>query len=771
MSKNRLYKQLITSLEDPEFDKIARQYLIEVDGESNVINCNGPYDSGLDMRHANTTQIEVQYQITTTRESEFEKKITEDLLKAADNVKKHGLPNKVKYFYSHELTNNKVLNFKKRAKDDFGLILDIIEAKAIAGVAEVYGSIGNMLYDIAEIDKYRNESGFFDDPKVKSFYDLMSFGSSTDIKYNVIKSFVLYYLFEKGTASDLEILENVNEHFSAKFAKGYFEGFLRRMSSERRIHLRTDDAIELTEKEKTRISKLLNNYNDEEALLKKELLIVLKNYHLEDLVDEIIIKLSELYESNYSVNLGEFTTRNSSIQDLRTATNHFNQFLKESLENPEDSELLAKELFNIADSNEILSRIAAGHVYSKVSEPDRLQEYITRHNNNKDIFLDTNFIIVALCVYYDPEIFYDNYHFKVAKQFLDFAKNKSLHLVTLKSYAVETANIFKEALAIVPFSKLPVFNALGGSNNILYTFYQYLKDSDQLHEETESFEDFLNEFKFKTDPKNPENNYYPQIEWLLDSMDIEIELPPKYDLTRVKRLINKDLIDQRKSKSGFAINNDAIMMMRLGDNDVDVNPIDPIFCTWDMSLFRVRKLFLEEFPNCTEWLMYTPTRLMDHFSMMNLQVRKGTLSNEMLSILEEDFGFQEKTQTLLDSMLVIINPKDEVGLKYATKLAELRQQQITQVDHSAENVTGSIIESNPVDIVFHKLFINYAEKFEEDSLKALKEIFTKDEFFDEIFSILINEIESVKLNGVVDDQLFKKMDVLIEKTSNHEIDN
>lgn len=162
---------------------------------------------------------------------------------------------------------------------------------------------------------------------------------------------------------------------------------------------------------------------------------------------------------------------------------------------------------------------------------------------------------------------------------------------------------------------------------------------------------------------------------------------------------------------------------------------------------------------------------MDHFSMMNLQVRKGTLSNEMLSILEEDFGFQEKTQTLLDSMLVIINPKDEVGLKYATKLAELRQQQITQVDHSAENVTGSIIESNPVDIVFHKLFINYAEKFEEDSLKALKEIFTKDEFFDEIFSILINEIESVKLNGVVDDQLFKKMDVLIEKTSNHEIDN
>jgi hypothetical protein len=767
MSQAKLYTQLISSLEDPEFDKVAKQYLIEVDGMSNIINCNGPYDKGLDMRHPNVSQIEVQYQITT-RENKFEEKLIEDLIKAKENVKNHKLPIRVKYFYSYPLTNNKILSYKKRAKDDFGLILDLIEAKTIAEIAGVYDSIGKMLYEIAEIDKYRSDSDYFDNPKVKSFYDLMSFGSSTDIKYNIIKSFVLYYLFKKEGSSTLEIFESVNEHFSAKFNQGYFEGILRRMSSERRIHHNNHDEIGLTENEKERITNLLNNYNDEEALLKKELTKVLEKYQLENLLDEIIVHLGELYESNYSINLGEFTRRNSSIKDLYTATKHFNEFLKEKLTEPKDSEILAKELFSIADNNEILARIAVGQVYSKVSEPDRLQDYITIHNNNKDIFLDTNFIIVALCVYYDPEISYDNYHFKVAKQFLDFAKNNHLNLVTLKSYAVETANIFKEALAIIPFSKLHVFDALGGSNNILYTYYQHLKDWDQLHEGTNSFEDFLREFKFETNPHNPDYHHYPQIEWLLNSLDIEIELPPKYDISKAKELIYQDLKNQAKTKSGFAINNDAIMLMRLGDSEVDINPIDPIFCTWDISIFRVRKLFLNEFPNCTKWLMYTPTRLMDHFSMMNLQVGKGTLTNEVLSILEVDFNFQEKTQTLLDSMLTIINPKNEVGLKYANKLAELRQQEIAQIDYRIENVPDSSTESNSVDVVFYKLFVNYAGKSEEGALDAFKEIFTRQEFFDEVFEVLTKEIKFLKSKGFVNDDLFAKMDLIIEKSTNQE---
>jgi hypothetical protein len=766
MSQNKLFIQLIKSLEDPEFDQLAILFLNEVEGIDKIFNCNSPYDSGLDIRNVNVSDIEMQYQITT-REKRFGVKLHEDLVKAKRNVDEYNLPNRVQYFYSYPLTNEQVFAFKKEAKQQYGLVLNIVEAKTIAGIAAQYDSIQSLIYSLSKIENYKGDSAYFNDPQVKSFYDLMSFGSSTDIKYNIIKSYVINYLYQNEGKTPEEILKEVNKHFTAEFNVEYFDGFLRRLSTEKKVLLNKNNGrnIELTTNENLRVKQLIETYSTEEAVLKKDLSQVLTKHQLEPHLEEIIIKLCELYESNYAINLGEFTKRNSNIHDLHTATKKFNDFLREKLTDQSVSETVAKEIFSVADNNEILSRIAAGQVYSKVSNPERLQEYITRHNNNKSIFLDTNLIINALCVHYEPEANYDRYHFKVAKQFLGFATEHSLDLVTLKSYAVETANIFKEALAILPFAKLPVFELLGGSKNLLYDFYIHLKDWDQLHTGTKTFEEFLKEFRFQTRLSEPDYNYYPQIKFLLDSLGIDVELPPMYELDKAKELIYRDLTSNIKSKSNFAVNNDAIMLMRLGDEDVEINPIDPIFCTWDMSLIRVRKLFFEEFPNCTEWLMFTPTRLMDHFSMMNLQIKHGTLSNEVLSILEEDFSFQQKTQSLLDSMLTLVNPKNEVGLQYTNKLAQLRNSEIIQVDHKPDNVPDSGVDSNPVDLVFHKLFLNYITKDEEGIFESLKAVFTKKDLFDDVYGLLETEITSASKTGSVATTLFDEMDKIITKSN------
>ncbi|WP_284651231.1 hypothetical protein [Flavobacterium terrisoli] len=768
MSKSNLLVNLISSLEDPEFDNVAKLYLQEVDGIKNVINCNGPWDKGLDMRHVNVSQIDTQYQITTIAEKRFDEKILDDLKKAKRNVDDYKLPNKVKFFYSLPLSNTQVLKYKKFAKETYDIILDIVEANSLAEIAAYYPSIEDLLFKIADFDKYRGGDEFFNNPRVKSFYDLMSFGSSTDIKYNIVKAYLLYYLCEQEKVSVDSLLKITNTHFTSQFDSNYFESLLRRMSSERLISYK-DGEVQLTDREKNRISQLLDDYGKEEALLKKELSKVLENYNILNLLDEIIPKLTELYESNFEINLGEFTRRDTPVQDLQTSTRAFNEYLKTKLSEPSQSENLTKELLSIADKSELLSRIAAGQVYSKVSDPDRLQDYITQHNNNKTIFLDTNFIIVALCVFYESSTEYDNYHFKVAKQFLNFAKKNNLHLVALRSYALETANLFKDALDIIPFTKLELFESLGGSSNILYRFYKHLKDFGQLHKEDESFEDFLKEFKFEVKKGQPDYDYIEQMEWLLDSMEIEVEIPEKYELIKTREIITKDLSSHQKYKSNFAINNDAIMLCRLGDNDFEVNPIDPIFCTWDMSLFRVRRLFFEENPNCTKWLMYSPTRLMDHFSMMNFQVRKGTLFNEVLSILDVDFGFQEKTQTLLDAMITIINPNDTVGLKYANKLAELKQKEIIQVDEQPENTNDEVYELTPVDIVFKELFRNYIYAG-EGVFHSFKEIFTKQEYFDSTFNILSDEINYVKENGAINKSLFEKIDVVIKKIENSKTD-
>lgn len=761
MSHDKLFVQLVQSMEDPEMDKVAQKYMEEVEGEKVLFNCNGPYDHGLDMRGFDITNILSQYQITT-RAKKFESKLREDLGKAKRNVDNYGLPNKVNYFYSYPFTSNIILGFKKMAKDDFSINLNLIEANNIAGASAVYSPLKKLILELSEFEKYQSDDEYFADTNIRAFYDLMSFGASTDIKHDILKSFVLNHLNAVGKISIKESLTYINQHFSTSIDQEYFDRFISLLRSERKLKV-DSEFIELTSDEKDRIQKVIEDYKIEETLLKKNLIEILEKYDLQHEVDLIITHLGKLYESNYSSNLGEFVDRNSNIQDFKTATIEFKEFLETKIDENSNADALAKELIRVTDNNEILSRIAAGRVYSKVNAPEKLQRYIIQNNNNKEIFLDTNVIIYLLFVHYESNAEFNNYHFQAAKQFLSFRDRYELLLLTTRTYAIETANIFKDALSIVPFTKLSIFDQLGGSNNIVYNFYLHLKDNELLDEGIASFEQFLAEFKFLQKRNEPDYNYLPQIKYLLDSLDIEIETPDHYDINKCVGLINQDLKENEKTKTSFAINNDAIMMMRLGDKDVEINPLDPIFCTWDLSLIRLRKKYFEEFPSCTKWMMYTPSRLMDHFSMMNFEVKSGTLSNEVLSILEEDFSFQSRTQTLLDTIINIINPDNEIGLKYTNKLAAIREKEIIQVDRTEEAVNTGI-DSSSVDIVFKDLFVHYAFNNEQGKyFEVFKSIFTKEEYFDDVFKILTDEITVVNDQGATTESLYIKIDDVIKK--------
>jgi len=763
MSQEKLYSQLIQSLTDNEFDKLVLTYLREVDDIKNVFNSNGPYDSGIDVRPIDVGQIEIQYQITTIKEKNFEAKLYSDLEKAQENVINYKLPSRVKYFYSYPLTNDSVFKYRREAKDKYQIVLDLIPGNVIAGITSQYEQLRVLLYNIADIETGTKGNDYFDDSKVKAFYDLMSFGTSTDIKYNIIKSYVLNYLYKEGPINSAELLKNINNHFSGKIADSYFEIFLSRLGTERKIFKNDKNEIVLTEEEKSRIKDVLEKYSLEETLLKKQLLEILSEYNAEGICDEIILKLAELYESNYSINLGEFTDKNTNINDLKTATHNFNEYLKDKISNHENSEFIAKRLFEVADRTEFLSRIAAGRVYTKVSNPDRLQDYITRHISNKDIFLDTNVILHAICVFYEPDAEYNKTQFKIAKQLLEFRQKYNLNFKTIRQYSSEIVSLFKDALAIIPFTKLPVFQQLGGTKNVLYNFFLHLKDWEMLHEGTNTFEEFLKEFRFEIRKQTPDYHFTPQINWLLNEMEIDIENPKQYDIVLSKQLIIQDQKANNKHKSSFAISNDAIMFRRLGDDDSAINPIDPIFCTWDMSLLRVRRLYFEEYPNCTEWLMYTPTRLMDHYSMMNFQVKQGTLSNEVLTILDEDFSFQERTHSLLDSMLTIINPNSEVGLQYTNKFAELRQKEIIQVDYKPESTSEDVAETNYLDVILRNLVVHYMQS-EAGQFDSFKAIFTKKEFLDPVIDLLHSELNYITQHNTISSDLTSKMDELVERS-------
>lgn len=763
MSQEKLSLSLIESLTENELYNIAKSFLNEVEGINNLFLCNGPWDSGIDL-----TNSKFDYQIQATVEvKNFENKLFADLKKAADNVKVYNLTNKVKYFYSHPLSNTTILKFRKRAKDIHDIYLDLIEANRIAEVSVEFPELARLLYDFSNLSDFQTESKYFDDVKVKAYYDLMSFGKATDIKYNIIKSFVLNYLFNNDSVGRDTLLDSINAHFNSKMESSYFVSVLNRLSSEKKLKI-TKDSLTLLDSERSRIDNVLQNFRIEEGLLIRDISEILREYRMEGHIDQIIKQLSELYENTYSINLSEFTYRDSNINDVKTATQNLKTLLKDisnTFLDDQDIDLIIKKLIKIADSSEILPRIAAGEVYSKVADPERLERYVYQNLENKVIFLDANVILNLLLAHYEPDVDYDNYFYKIANQFYKFIQTNNLILKTINRYSKEVASIFKDALLLLPFSKLPAFKSLGGSSNILYKFFQHLEDNHLLENGVNNFEDFLRQFKF-TYRVDKDDNFKSQMEYLLDSLNIELEEINKYDFFKTAELIRDQVLINNRSKSSFAVTNDAIMFERLGDPNSDINPVDPIFCTWDMSLIKTRKIYFDRFPGCTRWYMFTPTRLMDHISMMNFQIKPGMVSNEILSILEQDFNFQQMTHTLLDSVATVINANDAVGLKYTNMLAQIRDTQILEVDAKIEGgVEVNSSELLPIDLIFKTLFENYVLNKDDHSL-YFKKLFTQEDYFDEITNIITSEKTNIDEYGKTSERMLNKIDMLIEKEKN-----
>lgn len=761
MSLSNSYKIIIQGLNENELYDLAKIYLREVDSVKGIVKTNGPYDSGLDL--ISLKGVEIQYQ-ATIQEKNFETKLLSDLKSASENVLNYGLPSKVKYFYSHPLSNRTVLQFERIAKTRFNITLNIIEANRISEVALEYTEIGDKLRSIVAIDIPDNEN-FFSNVRVKAFYDLMSFGSTTDIKYSILKSFVLNFLF-KNEAVDREQLhsESVN-YFNSKIDGAYFDHFLNRLRSEKRIQGKKD-AISLSEHEKSRINESLNQFKLEESLLFHEVQKILNHHQIYGQEPNVITKLIEIYESNYAINLSEFSFRETNIDDLQTSTYKLKHYLLEqnTLLVDTNADQLIQQLTQVADKSQILPKIAAGRAYSKVSDPDRLQSYISQNINNKTIFLDTNVLLNLILVHYNQETEYENYYFKVAKQFLLFSKSNGLRLKTIRRYAIETTQIFKDAFSIVPFSKVDAFQSLGFSSNPIFRFYSHLKDHDELEPELNSFEAFLSEFRFFYN-KGVNDNHRNAIEYLLNSLEIEIEDFDPYPLAKATELIYQDLKEHHKSKSPGAIDADAIMLCRLADTNSDLNPVDPIFCTWDLSLVRVRKMYFEEFPLCTDWFMFTPTRLMDHFSMMNFQVRPGTVSTELLAILEEQ-NIMVMTHSLIDSMKIIVNPENIVGLKYTNMLSDLRRKRLMDDSTSTETINDQLqSDTQPLDIIFRKIFESYFMSTTDRNVDNLKKLFVTEKYIEDLRTILLEESKIVSLTGYVSEDFVKKVDDLAYKAA------
>ena len=776
MSLDNLILDNIKALKKPEFDKVVRLYLSEIYNFKRIINTDGKNDGGNDIRVFDIKGVKNQYQLTVQKSS-FESKLKEDLEKAKKNHTEHGFSNSLFFFYSRPLTNVKRDDLIKNALLDYGIILVLIEAKQISQEAAFSNpSIAELIFNLNKVNINSTQKDVFgkEDEKYKMLYDLLSFGSAVDIKGDLIKSYILHLLLtESNELSRLEVYERIDKYFNTTGVKSHYDNILNNLSIEKKISI-VNKRIKLTEKEKVRLENVIKKFELTENLFVISVEKKLKEKGIEGQTKEVINALKKVYDANYAVNIKEIDTRDADTSSFERATKSFKKFLQK-ITGSENVNEIVEELFTICESNDFIQKISAGNFFSNVTKPENMQRFASLYKSGlTQIYLDTQILLRAICVSYNPKLPFESPFLRATRNLISYCDKNNLKISTSKDYTNEVINHFRNALNLVPFTKVDKYQSLGKSKNVFFQFFEVLQENDFIDKET-TYEGFLDILGFRYSSHKRNNDYFKKVKFLLNNSGIDIiDYPQQYPINEAIRFFEaKEGSGMNRKKKQQAITYDARMLEFLADDNVDVHPVDPIFITWDKTFFKVRKEYFKENRGCTKWFMFTPSKFISNHSLLNFEVEAECITTEILSILDEDSDFIQQTQSLLDSINSIINFDDEVGIEYINKLNDLRDKEIKRVDEHP--VFPLNINDKPderpivIDLIFFRL-TNHFNK-EKALFDSYKNLFTNKDYMDDFIKIIVEEIEYYQRNNRLNNRLVSNVVTLVEKSNKKNIES
>ena len=749
MSREKNLIQIINACEKHEFDKVVKAYLKEIYGFERIVQTDGKDDCGLDLMVFDWNAQKIQYQMTIQKsgtDSEkrgLKKKLFEDVDKAINNVNNNGYSNSLYFFYSYVLTNKVKLEYKREAKSK-GIELDIIDAEQIAQESEEYLGLQEAIYNTSGLNDFKLKKSLFEDKNRCLVYDLVSFGVSSDIKMELVEAYIFQCLYESENGlTQNQISEKCKERFSSKENQHFYAKLINKLySSEKKLNYEKDTKLySLNSQVRDDYTKRLNQMRLDEKSFLSSIGEKLKKFGQDACLEDYINHLYNTYIRIFSKRVEKNSEPEYTNKDLEEIFN----YAKKQLQDEKRAKDLVSELISVCASNKYLQKISASTIFSSKVNIDNLQKYA---NEKKKVFIDTQIAINLICYFYNKNIKYDNYYYILSKSLCEFCRENGIKLYLSERYLWEITSHVIDAINIVPFTKINL-NDLGGSRNVFYNYYRFLVDSEA---SDLSFEDFLKELEFDSYKKDAINQ---SIELYLKELGVSIErFEYSYEISDTRKLMETILAVRNRDKTSFAMENDCIMLKFLSDPNIDVHKVDPVFITWDKTLFEIIREFHKENRKANYWMQFTPSQFIDRYSLLSFSINSETISKEMLAILSDDIV--QHTGNLLDSLSTILNPLEETGLKYTQKLIEIKNTQIFTIDKKSDEPNTS--DDNILDRVFYNITKHYQES---ELYSSFKKIFSTEDCMDDFLSIIRDGVDFYRETNTFDKNTFKKIDEII----------
>ena len=755
-----------------DFDILVKSYIRSVWKMDEVIFIDGKGDGGLDIKiFENRRTRKIPLQVTVEDQPYY--KLQKDFVKIDKAINEYGYQAELHFFCSDSISQSKVEELEQEAWENYEIELSIIDSKVIGSLAEspkhplLRQTIRELLGDFLQ-PNYKSRFDAIDQLK----YDLLTFSRETSqIKEKIVESFIVNKLYHETSISTGVLEDCVNTDLNLGDDPTNCKRFFQKLERDGRVEIKSN-AYQLTNKEKDEIDLLKENLNFQEEYFLLEIEEVIEKYQLKGNKDEILKKIYDLYSKSYDKDFNEIE---ENYDDEVFLANIFQQlkeyFLSISVKKEQIDSILL-DFIEIFKNNSIVQRIAAGKLFSSLFESRELQAYVNR--GPKPVFLDTSICLYLLCLYYNPTSTYDNPYFKIVKDLYEYhiKGNFKFELKVYDSYLEEISYQFENATSLVLFEKFGLISKLGGSNNLFYQFYSYLKENHELNQGDDDYGSFINSFNLLG-----EQNFGAQdsrsiiisgLKNLFNTNDVEVvsaninyqtHRKHKEFYANVKKELDSIHAYNKNERPSITVSRDARMVCLLFDDQL--HQIEPTFITWDKSFRAIRKYVLSRDKGKTYWHLFRPSKFLDHLSLLNFQLNPELLSNELLTILDRDSDLNSSVKTLADSLSKIIDLKSQNGISFTNGIGDIKSKNVYNIESTEQDDHFHTTKFEPVDVVIDEVikFFYSSSKYTIDHLSFL---INKSDNSKKFLDLIEQAVEKYKTTHRVNKELYKSIEKLIE---------
>ncbi|MEE9927388.1 hypothetical protein [Microvirgula aerodenitrificans] len=638
MANNNI--EFISSIkEEHAFEEIVRQVAKYIYSAEAYLT-GGAYDGGRDLVYKRMgREVKEAVQITI-QEKNLTDKVVSDAKKVQRLVAEHGYPETLTLFWSHPLSATAQLKLKRAVREQTGIELEVYEAGQLSQI--VTEELPETLqYLINDVHKIKPATGHQTDARARAFYDYLAISKdTTELKTSIIDAHILSTLYTADCDKESLISGLVNLNVKAGSVKGRIGALLKT----EKIHP-IGDSLALRDGERARLDSILGR----DEIQRKELLAKIKAYTELELGIDISVEAFEIiknvYSSSVDVQISEISIEPPKLSLVKNLLSELEELVsRHAKQNVHDR---TKALIELAAENDYFENYCSSVICINLLNQRKLQKYV--EEKHFFIYLDATVFIQYLCLFGFAKTSIDPKLAKVIHLRESMKSLKNVCIRVTQQHLEETIRHLTQAEKISSFANDSLIEKFGDSKNVYFNLYLETKKHKK---NGYSFTDFLEKLiGFEEIAGGYAGTRFDMfmacVQRYLKIASISVvdyeASGSLEDDPKVKRLIRSyqaRLQRIGKTRNIKSILNDITACYILSDSaqHLDAKGVGqmPTLITWDSTQHELRTIFRAECPH-DEWLIYTPQRATERFSMLQFKMSSEILKDNVLAIIDEDY--------------------------------------------------------------------------------------------------------------------------------------